>query len=95
MSPSAAGVNQDPEGQIPPFDPFGGGVSVNQDGSGGGLLGQTVTRGCRPPITSPEFFAFLGVEIALIALMLIGILAVLFGNPETDVKVAKVAAMVA
>jgi hypothetical protein len=92
---------QDP-GQIPPVNPFDpeGGMSVNPDGSsGGGLFGKTVTRGCRPSFSvagdNSAWVSFVGIEAALILLMLIGILAVLFGNKERNEQAAQIVALAA
>jgi len=60
---------------------------VTGGGSGGG---------CAPAFTplgdNSAWFVYHGIEVGLVVLMLIGILAILFGNSETDVSIAEVAA---
>lgn len=82
----------------------GGSTSGGSTQAGGGATGSTLPAtgksGCRPPLMTvtgpnPDWFVFTGVELALIVLMLIGILAVLFGNKETDETVLKVAEVAA
>lgn len=78
----------------------GGGTMQSGDGATGGTMQSADKQtGCRPPFMkgvpptpNPDWFVFTGVELALIVLMIVGILAVLFGNPETDISIAEVAA---
>lgn len=84
-------------------DPNAGG---NPDGAQDGNLDGSIGIGgklppgsCKPTFSplgdNSAWFVFRGVEAALIVLMLVGILAILFGNQEANSKMAQVAMVAA